>query len=120
MRMSGTDGTGFSLIEVVVALVVFTAAVLALSTSGLLAGRQIQMGRVDSRVWTAAQSQMERIKAQGYDNVTAGSATVQGYPMSWTVLGTDPKKVTLAVQVTDWRGVVVPDTFVTYLADWTP
>lgn len=39
--------------------------------------------------------------------------------MSWTVQGTNPKKVIL-VDAKKSTGQVVPDTIVTYLANWTP
>ncbi len=40
--------------------------------------------------------------------------------MSWTVQGTNPKKVILVVDAKNSIGQVVHDTLVTYLANWTP
>ncbi len=40
--------------------------------------------------------------------------------MSWTVQGKNPKKVILVVDAKKSTGQVVPDTIVTYLANWTP
>ena len=64
----------------------------------------------------AVHFQMETITADGYDALSGGSATVEGYPMEWVVQGVDPKKVILEV-TTDRFGTSVRDTFVTYVAD---
>ncbi|MFQ5689515.1 MAG: prepilin-type N-terminal cleavage/methylation domain-containing protein [Gemmatimonadota bacterium] len=120
MRARRVGETGFTIIEILVALTILSVAIMSLITASTLATRQMKMSKADTKVWMAVQSELETLTAQGYDNVTAGSATVQGYPMTWTVSGTDPKKVTLIVQRKDWRQAVVPDTFVTYLSDWRP
>ncbi len=114
------DASGISMIEVLVALVIFSVTVLGLTSAGAIAGGQLRMGRRDIQLWTAVHYQLDWLTAQGYDSVAAGSATVQGYPMSWTVEGTNPKKIILVVDAKKSNGQVVPDTIVTYLADWTP
>jgi prepilin-type N-terminal cleavage/methylation domain-containing protein len=114
------DASGLSMVEVLVALVIFSVVIVGLTSAGIVAGAQLRMSRTDVRVWTAAHYQLEKVTAAGYDGVSAGTDTVQGYPVSWDVQGTDPKKVILTVQAKNSAGVVVPDTFVTYLADWTP
>lgn len=108
------------MLELLVALVIFSVTVLGLTSAGVIAGGQLRMGRRDIQLWAAVHYQLDRLTAQGYDSVAAGSATVQGYPMSWTVQGTNPKKVILVVDAKKSTGQVVPDTIVTYLADWTP
>ena len=114
------DTTGISMIEVLVALIIFSITILGLTSAGIVAGGQLNMGRADIQLWTAVHYQMDQLTAEGYDSVTAGSATVQGYPMTWTIQGTTPKKILLVVDAKDSRGQVKPDTIVTYIADWTP
>lgn len=116
----GCDAKGFSMVEVLVALIIFSVAVLGLTSAVIVAGAQLRMSRVDILLWAAVHYQLDNLTAQGYDNVTAGTATVRGYPMTWDVQGTDPKKIILVTQVENSRRVAVPDTFITYIADRTP
>ncbi len=115
-----TDAHGFSLLEVLVSVLLFSFVILGLTAAGIIAGAQLRRSGADIGAATAVYYQLEKLTAEGYDSVSAGSATVQGYPMSWDVLGTDPKRVVLVVQFDNGKGVVRPDTFVTYLADRTP
>ena len=69
------------------------------------------------RRWVVLQQQMEDVLAVGYDSVTAGSATVQGYPLSWTVTGSDPKQITMVMQRENHAGRTVEDTVVMYVAN---
>ncbi|NIS01065.1 MAG: hypothetical protein GWN99_08355, partial [Gemmatimonadetes bacterium] len=61
--------------------------------------------------------QVETLVAAGYDSVSTDSGTVQGYSMSWTVSGDDPKQILLVVHRENFRGQMVSDTVVTYLAN---
>ncbi len=45
-------------------------------------------------------------------------AVKNGLDISWTVVGTAPKKVLMIVYRPNSRAVIVPDTFVNYVADW--
>ncbi len=178
------DSSGVSLIEVLVALLIFSSTVLGLTAMGLVAGKQLRMSRNDMRVWTAVHYQMDKLTAIGYDSLTgAGAETVQGSSMYWEILppggagdvsaafaaycngglpaaeeaqclaapdwgtfcnglppggqvtacfadlaaaqaaagaGTNAKKVILVVHAANSHGVMVPDTFVTYVADPNP
>ncbi len=114
------DTSGISMLEVLASLMLISVVILGLTSAGVIAGDQLRTSRADTRVWTAVQFQLDALSAQGYDNVTAGTDTVQGYPMSWDVQGTNPKKIIMTVLVKNRKGAAVPDTFVTYLADWSP
>jgi prepilin-type N-terminal cleavage/methylation domain-containing protein len=111
---------GVSLVEVLIGIVILSIALLGLAAAGGVAARQVYTGRVDMARWAALQQQLESVIARGYDSVTAGSATVQGYPMSWTVAGTNPKQITLVMTRQDARGQLRYDTLVTFLSDPTP
>lgn len=111
---------GFSVIEVVIAVVIMGILVGGLTSAGVVARSQLTLGQIDVRVWKAASFQMEKILAEGYDNLTAGTDTVQGLALGWTITGTNPKKVVLVVDRPTLVGAIRPDTFVTYVADRTP
>jgi Tfp pilus assembly protein PilV len=108
---------GVTLVEVLIGVIILSVALLGLAAAGGVAARQVYMGRVDMGRWAALQQQLESLVAQGYDNVTAGSDTIQGYAMSWTVSGTDPKQITLVMTRENFRGETVQDTLVTYMAN---
>ncbi|UCC81542.1 MAG: prepilin-type N-terminal cleavage/methylation domain-containing protein [Gemmatimonadota bacterium] len=111
------DREGVTLVEILIGVIILSVALLGLAAAGGVAARQVYMGRVDMGRWAALQQQLESLVAQGYDNVTAGSDTVQSYPMKWTVAGTDPKQITLVMERENFRGETVQDTLVTYMAD---
>jgi Tfp pilus assembly protein PilV len=111
---------GVTLVEVLIGVIILSVALLGLAAAGGVAARQVYRGRVDMGRWAALQQQLESLVAEGYDNVTGGSGTVQGYPMSWNVTGTNPKQITLVVTRENFRGQMVQDTVVTYLADPDP
>jgi len=111
------ESDGVSLIEVLIGVIILTLALPGLAAAGGVAARQVYMGRVDMARWVAVQQQLETLVAAGYDSVSAGSDTVQGYPMSWTVSGVDPKQVTLVLERENYRGQTVMDTVVTYMAN---
>jgi Tfp pilus assembly protein PilV len=108
---------GVTLVEILIGVIILSVALLGLAAAGGVAARQVYMGRVDMGRWAALQQQLESLVAQGYDNVTAGSDTIQGYAMTWTVSGTDPKQIVLVMERENFRGVMVQDTLVTYMAD---
>ncbi len=106
---------GFTLVEVLVALVILATALLSLAAAAGLAVRQLHYSQTDTEWWTAVQLQLEELSGQGFQNVADGSATVEGYPMSWTVSGSDPKTVTVEVTRTRRNGQVVVDTLLLIL-----
>jgi prepilin-type N-terminal cleavage/methylation domain-containing protein len=109
-------GLGFTLVEVLVAIVVLGTTLLSLGAAAGLAYRQMAYSQRDADWSAAVQQQLEELTGDGYVNVTAGSAAINGYPMKWTVTGTDPKTVMLMVTRTLRSGqVVVVDTLVLIL-----
>ena len=111
------DEHGFSLTEVLTALVLTLVTTGALSSYLLNSALQAQTARQDLSMWNAAQAQMEQLLAQGYSSVSSGSGTVLGFPMTWQVTGSTPKHITLVVQATGPAGIARPDTFVTYMSN---
>ena len=112
-----TDARGFSLTEVLTALVLTTIGAGGLSNYVLVSALQQRAARQDLSVWNAAHAQMERLMAQGYSAVAGGSGTVNGFPMTWQVNGTSPKEIVLVVQALGPNGSARPDTCVTSLSN---
>ena len=115
MRTS-TSGpeAGVSLVEVVVALLVFTIGALAAFQQTLVARQQARAGEIITEAAAAAQYQMETLRSLPYDNIDSGSDTVWGFPLTWTVSGAAPKVILLTVERPSVLGGVAVDTLVTY------
>ncbi len=106
---------GFTLIEVVMAVLIFSMLMGGLVSAGVVASSQLVVSQNDVRVWKAASYQMEKLVAGGHASLASGSSTVYGYTTVWTVTGTDPKKVVLVIDRKTLSGQIRPDTFVTYV-----
>ncbi len=111
------DERGVSLVELLVAVMILSVALLGLAGAGGVAAQQLHIGRKDMTRWTAAQQQIEELVRTGYDSIATGSSVVQGYPMNWTVTGTNPKKVIFTLERTNLSYQTVKDTTVLYFAD---
>ena len=111
------DRRGFTLVEVIMAVLVFAVLMGGLTSAGLVAANQLRISQTDVRVWKAATYQLEKLIADGYASVASGSDTIQGLNTVWTVSGTDPKKILLVIDRTTLTGAILPDTFLTYIAD---
>jgi Tfp pilus assembly protein PilV len=112
------DERGISIVEVMVALLVFTVAILSLASSGFVASQALRSARTHMAASTAAQSKLDSLTALGWAGLAgvSGADTVQGYPVDWTVQGTNPRKVIVVVQRTlPTRSYA--DTFVTYVGN---
>ncbi len=112
------DTRGISLVEILVALLIFSVAIIGLSSVGLVSTRTLRAGDSYARASIAAQSKLDSLRSAGWAALTdglTGSDNVQGYAVSWSVAGTDPRRVTLVV-ARSVMGMIYPDTFVTYVA----
>lgn len=112
------DTRGISLVEILVALLIFSVAIVGLSSVGLVSSRTLRSADSYANASIAAQSKLDSLRSAGWAALTdglTGSDNVQGYAVSWSVAGTDPRKVTLVV-ARSVMGTIYPDTFVTYVA----
>ena len=107
---------GVSVVEVLVALVVFTVGALAAVQQMLTARQQARAAELITEAAAAAQYQMETLRSLPYDSVASDSDTVWGFPLTWTVSGASPKVVVLTVERPSVLGGVTVDTFVTHAA----
>ncbi len=115
-RTSGPEA-GVSIVEVLIALIVFTVGALSAAQHTLAARQQARAGEIITESAAAAQYQMETLRSLPPDSLESGADTVWGFPISWTVSGTAPKVVILVIERPSVLGGIAVDTLVTYAAD---
>ena len=95
---------GVALVEILVAIIILSGVLLSLAAASGHAARQIYHSRRELNMWSAVQSQVDSLRAAGFKNLADGSSTVEGYPLAWTVTGTDPKTVTVDIYYANAQG----------------
>ena len=113
--MSGRQG--FTLVEIIVALVIFSIMMGGLMSAGLVASNQLKVGQSDAQVWEVATYQMEKLIALGYDSIKPGKDTILGYPVDWKINGNSPKRLYVTVDRKSIHGSWRPESFETYIMD---
>lgn len=78
------DEAGFSLIELVMAVVVLAFGVVGMATTTLFITRQLTLAEVTTARVTAIQSVMERIRTTPYDSICEGTDTMGAIVVSWS------------------------------------
>ncbi len=112
---------GGSLVEAMVGIVVLAVTLLSLASGAALGLRQTSRGRAEMQQWAAIQSVVDSLVAIGADsagwaNAAAGSGTVNGYPVSWSVTAGNPKRIDLVLQRLSAGSLQLADTLVFYVA----
>jgi prepilin-type N-terminal cleavage/methylation domain-containing protein len=112
-RWPGPGRSGFTFIELVVALVVLVVGMLGLSASASLVAAQLRVARLEARVRVEAQAELEALLAGGADPQLAGQERHHDlFTTTIEVVGDDPRA--LSVTVAGNLGVdTVADTLVT-------
>jgi prepilin-type N-terminal cleavage/methylation domain-containing protein len=91
-RMAGRQG--FSLIEVIVALFIFSIGVLALAASTGFVGTQLRAADVQAERSAAVQSAIEGLRARDFATVTtrsqANAVTIGRFQVWWDVFNRTP------------------------------
>jgi prepilin-type N-terminal cleavage/methylation domain-containing protein len=76
--------TGYTLVEVVVALLVFTVGALALAASSAVVAKNMEANALRERAGRIAASRIERIKSE-CTTATSGAEVLQGVLSEWSV-----------------------------------
>src|SRR6266550_8983706 len=76
---------GFTIVEVVVAIMIFTVGLLAMAGTASLIMMTVAGSRTRSVAATVAESRFERMRAQGCVAHTSGSAVTRGIREDWSV-----------------------------------
>lgn len=80
----GSPRGGFSLVEVVVAVLVLTVGLLGLAAGTGWVIRSVEVARIETARSAALQSGVERLRSVDFDDLGSGSETVDGYEVTWT------------------------------------
>lgn len=83
-RVSLRDG--FSLIEVIVALLVLTVGLLGMAAGTGWVVRTVHYGELESDRSTAFRSAIEVVQSTPFDEIEDGSGSFGDYTVSWTVM----------------------------------
>ena len=102
-RVNGTRG--FTLAELVVALLVLTVGVLALAGTAAAVSRMVGWGQRLGASAVAARSRLEALRSGGCASLGAGRDSVGHYRLEWSVARAGAlRTVTLTVVYPDGRG----------------
>ena len=104
MRRPGTP-RGFTLIETVVALLVFSVGALALAGTAAIIGRDLKVDGLREQATRIAASRVEALRA-GCRAGTSGSEIIGGVVSRWSVTSGDSSgaSVTESVSYVSWTG----------------
>lgn len=94
------NGKGFTLIEVLIAMVVFAIGILAITGMQISATQGNQSARLRTEAVSYASEYMENLISQGYAAVTNGSATEGPITIAWTVKNDTPIAGSKTITVT--------------------
>jgi prepilin-type N-terminal cleavage/methylation domain-containing protein len=96
MNTPDTKRGGFSLVEVMVALIILTVGVLGLAATTMYVVRQTTLSEMTTERSASLQSVIERLRATPYDSLESGSDEIGQYKLEWTVeTGNRTKLITI-------------------------
>src|SRR5947207_8372600 len=90
---------GFSLVELMIGITIFTGALLGLAAAASVGIKQNSRAREDTQYWGDAQQVMDSLLAKGFGNITDDSALVRGRRITWHAGSSvsAPQQITLGV-----------------------
>src|SRR5688572_5733853 len=97
---------GVTLIEVVIAILVFAVAGLGLAASSAAIARQISSNTLRARSVAIARARAETAAATSCSSISAGQSAAPAIASEWTVSGTNARTLDQRITRTDPRGVI--------------
>lgn len=119
-RQAAGSRTGFSLVEVLVAVSLLSLAMMTLAGAAALGLNQMGKARQDLQYSVDVQQVTDSLVGVGWNKVTNGSETIRGRSVSWkvTTLSANSQRVDVSVQRRGQAQVnlVYTDTVTVFLA----
>src|SRR5258705_5643715 len=91
---------GFSLVEILVAVTLLACAMMSLAGAAALGLSQMGKARQDLSYSADVQQVADSLVGRGWGNVSTGSSTIRGRPVSWTVSTINPNSQKIDLVVT--------------------
>jgi len=95
----GDSRHGFTLVEVLVAMVLLSVAMMSLAGAAALGLSQLGKARQDLQYAADVQQVTDSLVGAGWNNVSNGSGTVRGRPVNWNVTTLSPNSQRVDVMV---------------------
>jgi prepilin-type N-terminal cleavage/methylation domain-containing protein len=95
---------GFTIIEVIIALIILTVGVLGMAGTTAWVVRSVTMAEATTDRSAALQSVIERLNGMDFDSLGTGADTLGAFIVDWTVAGSSPIKT--ATIITTGPGMV--------------
>ena len=90
---------GFTMVEVIVALIILTVGVLGLASTTIYVVRQTTMAELATERSAALQTVVERLRASDYDALASGSDSVGRFDVEWRVATGNRSKLVTVVTI---------------------
>ena len=100
MRMKNTEAEGFSIIECLIALSIFTIGILAVATLVLSSIGENASARRITEATALAEARLEQLMALPYSDIVADQETQGAYTVGWEVIEGDIVAETKSIIVT--------------------
>lgn len=92
--------TGFTIVELIVAMLMLTIGLLGLAAIGAVVLKQMRGGTNQTIAAAIAQSRFEQFEGDPCASIVGGSAAVRGGTETWTVVDLPPRAKTIRDTVT--------------------
>jgi len=93
-----SDRRGFTLVEVLVAVVVLAIGILGLASTVAVVGWNMRLSYLETQLRARAQLQMEGLLARGHEAMVSGERRQSGLSISWQVSGDGLKQLLLVTR----------------------
>ena len=94
---SSTRTSGFSLVELVVAVTVFSVGLLGMGTTMLYSVRSVSMADLATERAAARQAGIEHLRAMPYGSLAIGQDSVGSFEVAWGPLSQTPRSTRMRV-----------------------
>jgi len=99
-RASGSERAGFSMVEVIIAIIILAVGVLGLAGTTAFIVRQVTLGDLMTERAAAFQTVIDQLQSLPYASVTSGSDSVGIYAATWSSVDDGPQSKIVTIVTT--------------------